>query len=194
MIGSTSLPTGFLDRAFLALEGAAKTIADLQGADTIFSRSRGDGWQLVVIQLQIGIRAALICQAALRSEDRLLSSRIGLAEGNADLSGISNLNSAIGEVFIRSGRSLDEVSGPSRMRHDAGGAIDAVMRLSDRLAQGWTQVQATAAFHLLNPSRPTRKKVSEGLGVSRQAVDKTAHSAHLPTIEDALELIEHKVQ
>ena len=133
---------------------------------------------------------SLAITAALTAEDAGFSTRIAMATGSRHDTLPNDLNAATGPVFIASGRALDAMKGDQLITHATARGTNACARLADAIAQTWTAAQARTALHLRNKDAPSRTEVARRLGVSRQAVDKSAHGAQLPAILDALEMIE----
>ena len=186
-IGSEQLPGAELDAT---VQVVADTLRETAGDGLLrFARSRGDGWQAALAPHVGPLRAALSVAAALRADDAL-ATRTAIAVGTPLDDLPDDLNAATGPTFTASGRALDRLAGDRHIIDASGGALDACARLADAIAQTWTAAQARTALHLLHPSGPTRAEVAERIGISRQAVDKSAHGAQLPAILDALEMIE----
>ncbi|MEM9971772.1 MAG: MarR family transcriptional regulator [Pseudomonadota bacterium] len=179
IIGSTSLARDDLRRVTNVLQNTA---------DNPVTWSRGDTWQIALRHPAQALRTALVITAALTAEK--FATRISIATGSAPAFLPEDLNRATGDVFTRSGRALDDMPTDRRLVHADGGALDAVARLADAIAQGWTPTQAIAAQRLLHTEQPTRTAVAKGLGISRQAVDKSAHGADVPALLYALGAIE----
>ena len=187
-IASVNLPDRELDRALALVSDTITHIAD--NAVLEFSRSRGDGWQAALTSDASPLRVALAISAALTAEGAGFATRTAIATGQRSEGLPTDLNAATGPIFTASGRALDALKGEQRIAHATDAKTNACARLADSIAQTWTATQARTAVHLLHPKAPTRAEVAKSLGVSRQAVDKSAHGAQLPAILDALDLIE----
>jgi class 3 adenylate cyclase len=87
LVASTRMPAPLRDGAFEALGGAARRIAAWQGTGDAgrFARFRGDGWQMVLADASLSLRACLFLRASLRTLDRRLDSRISIGVGRATL-------------------------------------------------------------------------------------------------------------
>ena len=196
LIRSTSLSGTMLDDAFEGLADAASEIAawtaDTPAGfhSTRFTRSRGDGWQIILFSPRLVLRSALYLRASLRRLGHSVDTRIAIATGIADSGLGSDLNSAVGPAFVESGRKLDDMREPATMAHVDGGPMAAVVRLADYISQGWTEAQAKAMYHMLWPSGRTRNSAARAIGVSRQAVDQALASAGYHALKDAMNLIE----
>lgn len=156
-----------------AVEAALARIATLYGADYGFSRSRGDGWQILLPQLGQGLWVMVRIAADLRAQGGL-ESRIALGIGAVDHADLSDLSSASGEAFTASGRCLSGLSKDQRFGL-AGAGVDPLharlVAMIDERLQRWSVEQAEAAAHAMQsfPLR-TQADIAEELGVSRQAV------------------------
>lgn len=195
LVQSSGLTPTMLSKALENLEIFSDAIAGWHSpaSATRFTRNRGDGWQIVLHQPDLALRAALFLQAGLVSHHDGLRSRISIATGPATLPAGGDLNAASGPAFIASGHGLDAMKG-ALIAHAAGGALGAATRLADHIAQGWTVAQARAVHHMLWPRDRTRVAVAAETGVTRQAVDKALHSAGFPALDDALAMIEFPAQ
>ena len=81
LVGSTEKPVRALERAMDALAEAARGISAWTGADTRFTRYRGDGWQMHVALPGLALRAALTAFARLRAADAGLATRAAIGIG-----------------------------------------------------------------------------------------------------------------
>lgn len=182
-----------ITRAFGALEACALMQAGWMGASLRFTRHRGDGWQVVLARPRMALRSALTFRAALRAQGDEFDSYISIAEGVAPRDIVADLNSQTGEVFVESGRGLDELKEAKRGRmiHNSFGPVDAATILADRLSQGWTQAQAAAILPTLAPDYDgTHSAIARRLGKSRQAVTKSLQASGQDGLELALGVLE----
>lgn len=195
IVQSMRMDAASLSNALEYLDNLSSRIAVWQtpAQPAMFTRNRGDGWQIVVPQPELALRAALYLQAGLVSRHDGMRSRISIATGPGSLPRDGDLNAASGAAFVASGRALDAMKG-AQMVYAAGGALGAATRLADHIAQGWTVAQARAVHHMLWPRDRTRVAVAAEIGVTRQAVDKALHSAGFPALDDALAMIEFPAQ
>ncbi len=193
LVKSTGLPEGRVAVAFEALKTAADQISRWHdpATPTSFSRNRGDGWQLVLADPRLALRAALFLRAALRSRGKDLATRmaVGIAAGAPP--GTTDLNLATGPAFVAAGHALDTMKPPVELRVVSDNrALEAVFRLADHLSRGWTQKQAATLVPMLAPGGATQQTVAEQQQVTRQAVGQALRSAGYDAISDALRLIE----
>lgn len=195
LVGSTGLTSTALHSALETLGNSAQDIARWQSPphDTRLTLSRGDGWQIVLHDPAMGLRAALYIQAAFISDHNGLRSKIAIATGAGTLPENGDLNSASGAAFTASGRALDSLKG-ALMVHAAGGALGAAVRLADHIAQGWTEAQARAVHAMLWPRDRTQAEAAQIIGISRQAVGQALHGAGFAALEQALAMIEAPAQ
>ncbi|MDF0602953.1 MarR family transcriptional regulator [Psychromarinibacter sp. C21-152] len=193
IVESSALSTAALDETIAALgAGVADISAWERGVATGFARQAGDGWQAVLDDGRLAVRAALYLQACVRRLAADRATRIAVALGDGDLSPADreNPNSATGPAFTASGRLLDGIGRHALMAHAGGGAVAAALRLADHIAQQWTQAQARALCEMLVPEAGPRSEAAERLGISRQAVDQALWGAGYPALTEALELLE----
>lgn len=193
LVRSTSLPEPRLALAFRTLEAAANDISRWQApeAATVFSRSRGDGWQIFLADHDIALRAALYLRAALRSQGKDLATRmaVGIADGGPP--DTRDLNTANGPAYVAAGHALDTMKAPIELCvASEDGALRAAYRLSDHISRGWTPKQAAALVPMLAPGGATHQSVADRQQITRQAVGQALRSAGYDAIHDALRMIE----
>ena len=194
LIGSTRATPGALERAMEVLAAVAGEIAAWPpGADTRFTRFRGDGWQILVADAALGLRAALLAIARLRAAGAGLATRAAIGIGRVDSIGTASLADARGPAFEASGRALDAMSRAHRLAIDGEGVAPlhhAVVDLLDERAGRWTPQQAEATALYLAPGNPTNAAIAPRLGISPQAVNYRLTGAGAPAARRALALWE----
>lgn len=197
IVKSSTLDERELDallEAIEALSARVSTWPDAAGRGTHagFARRGGDSWQIAARDLKNPLRLALCVQTSVAARIDGAASRIALAHAPRGMLDTlpSDLNSAHGAAFTRSGQLLDRLEGRRLMAHADGGVMDALFCLADHIAQGWTQAQARALVHKLQPDTPANKTIGNALGISRQAVDQALAGAGYPAVADALSSLE----
>lgn len=194
IVGSTAIGVEKLERAMMALADSARMQAAWHGETLRFTRYRGDGWQVALAQPGCALRSALTFRAALRAAGAEFESYMGIAVGDRPKDMPEDLNEAMAPVFAESGRVLDllkEAASGVRLDLSPAGPCSAAAILADHISQSWTQPQAAAMVHMLNPTRKFRyTELSKRLGKSRQAVTKSLEAAGEKPIELALEALE----
>ena len=188
LVGSTDQSAEALTDIFRMIEATAAEIADWQQSPTKLTRYRGDGWQMMLTDPRLGLRAALAVMAGVQSLGA--ATRVAVAIGAGDPGDAPTLEAASGPAFIASGRALDGMDPRVRLASPDGGATSALFRLADALAADWTEAQARAVALKLPPDPPTNAEIGTTLGISRQAVEKALAGAKFGAIEDALTLHE----
>lgn len=183
LVGSTQLSNAQLSAAFRLVNAASPERV---------SRNRGDGWQVALTQPETALRVALRIRAALCGADPAFITRISIATGPSHQPIPDDLNEATGDVFVASGRALDDLPNGVTLAFAAGGALAAVARLADHISTGWTPAQAAAMYLALAPEPQTRAEIGDALGKSRQAVDQALSAAGYKALSDALKLIENE--
>lgn len=176
LVGSTSLSVQTLDAAMRAIRTAAAEAGPWHSppSDTRFTRFRGDGWQIVLSDPRLSLRAAVVIQGLLIALGQ--ESRISIGIGTADTLGTRDLADAAGPAFELSGRGLDVM--PAHLRLAIAGSG---IRLQDELIADllgermgrWTAAQAEAmALQLGSPERiRTLQEIGQKLNISAQAVN-----------------------
>jgi hypothetical protein len=198
LINSTKADRVIVERAFDALLQAGNAVRafDADGGAAV-ERFRGDGWQGLVFDSRLALRAALILSAAVVAVDRSIATRI--AVGIGPLPGLhpAGLGSSDGPAFRTSGRLLERMPRGARIALAQEGVSpqemcwrSAAFGLAGAVAENWTQKQAQAMRHLLLSPAPTQSEIASQTGVTQQTVQQHFESAHGPLILDLLEQVE----
>lgn len=197
IVRSTRVGADRLDAAMAALARGADRLARLQGAPTRFTRARGDGWQMVLTDPRLSLRAVFLLAAELKAASDGLSTRISVATGSGSLPALpagADLNAASGDAFTLSGRQLDAMPGGQTLAYAETAGEDAPARAAFALAQPlisrWTAAQARAVAAMLDRPPPTQTEAAAGLGIARQSLQDALASAGHPAIEAALDAME----
>jgi hypothetical protein len=190
LIGSSGVAPDVLNKAMQALSEAAHDIAGwYPHGDTRFTRFRGDGWQIVVTEPWLALRAAVFLAARLRATGLPVASRIAIGIDAADNLGTTSLADAHGTAFELSGRALDKL-GRAKIMQIQGEALSTkdqiiVELLAARLRR-WTREQAEAMALMLHPDNPTLSDAALQIGISAQAVGYRQSGADGPAVKKAL--------
>ncbi|WP_116130991.1 MarR family transcriptional regulator [Tropicimonas sp. IMCC34043] len=191
IVASTALPHALQEDLVRALAGCAEAMEPWHGRSLLFTRQRGDGWQVVLARPELALRSALFFQSAVRALGKGLATRISIATDEGDAGPGPDLNSATGPAFVASGRGLDAMEPPEQICHVAGGALGAAVRLADHIAQGWTAAQARALHPMLTPLTPPRHAdIARDLQITHQAVTQALDRAGFAPLSAALDMIE----
>jgi len=159
---------------------------------------RGDGWQLLLTDPAMAMRAAIFLRASLLAGG-VADSRIaiGLGEGERSLS--ERVSLATGEAFVLSGRALDEMTQYSSMAIEIPKSsglladwLPVVGHLCDSLIRQWTRRQAEIVCVAIDPKEPDHEKIARSLRprVSKQAVGKGLQGANWHAIRETLHRFE----
>ncbi len=167
LIGSTKAAPSALEQAMDLLAEAAAEVTDWtqrpSRPDARFTRFRGDGWQMLVAEPGLALRAALVLAARLRAADLDLATRTAIGIGGIDSLGKSSLAEARGSAFEASGRTLDHMGRTHRLAIDGDGITSfhrIILDLLDQLATHWTRQQAEATALYLQPDNPTLEQIA----------------------------------
>jgi hypothetical protein len=189
LMQSTVAEPSATERAMQDLSNAAGEVAHWVGADTRFTRFRGDGWQIVLTgQTKLALRAAVYMIAMLKARKGGLHTRISVATGDADNLGTSDLSDARGNAFTRSGRALDQMK-PGLLHAEFTGIRPihlGFMDLLEPLLWRWTPEQAEAVGLSLSPMATTQKDIARRLEISDQAVSYRLRGANADALHNAL--------
>lgn len=191
VIGSTEAGSAALDASMQEVASAAGQIGLWPGSsNTHFTRSRGDGWQMVLTQPGLALRAAFLVQARLRARPNGIPTRISIGAGPVRRLGGTDLSDASGAAFTASGKGLDRLDQSQRLAINCGAGTpfqQALASLADAVMRGWTHEQAEAMALALHPQNPTLAEMAATLGISRQAVNYRLAGANLRALRSAAE-------
>ena len=189
LVGSTQVAPELVDKAMRILADAAENVGNWTMTDTKFTRFRGDGWQMLVAQPDLGLRAAVYLIACLRSRKSLLSTRIAIGTGTVANIGTHDLSDASGDAFTLSGRALDAMPRLATIAV-AKKAIRPLhlgyITLVEDVIQAWTPEQAEATSYYLPPDAPKMDDIAKNLGISIQAVSQRLGGANGQDLRQAL--------
>jgi hypothetical protein len=195
IVNSTEADASRLEAAMDLLADTARIIAGWQSGDARprFTRFRGDGWQFLVAEPSLALRAACVIVARLRGSGQGLMTRVSIGIGTARHVGAGTLADASGTAFELSGRGLDAMP-RRRLLAIAGKGIGplhhAVVRLVEDRFGLWTPQQAEAIALALDPRGPTMAEIGGVLGISKQAVSYRLSGARAQALKEALALWE----
>lgn len=195
LVRSRKADTSAVERAMHLLSGTANDLTDITGADTRFTRYRGDGWQLVLGQPGWVLRACLIIIADLRASGIGIDTRISAGLGRSESLGTANLSDATGPAFFASGNQLDLAPKRRRLLVSGGRTQDqtwqtAIFDLVEHQVSTWTQPQAEAMAMALRHGQMTQKDIAKDLDITRQAVQLRLAGAGHSSLENALAAFE----
>ncbi|GAB1480229.1 hypothetical protein MASR2M74_28040 [Paracoccaceae bacterium] len=143
------------------------------GPNTFFTRSRGDGWQMLLDDPGLCLWAAVFMAATLKTAETGLASRIAVGLGTVQVAG-PNLAAAWGSAFVASGRALDTMPKGQTLALEGEGTDSFQRRVfafvDDRMAR-WSREQAEAmALGIMREENLTQAELARVLGITRQAI------------------------
>jgi len=201
LIGSSRAGAAVTNTAFEALALADRDIRAWPGEAGAprLERFRGDGWQALVIQPRLALRAACLFSAAVRSTGKSAATR--LCAGLGPVKAIpkdGGLGAGEGEAFVLSGQGLETMPKALRMsarvpassRPDVTGWAPAAFGVAGALCARWTPRQAQVMRHLLSLDPPTQAALGVRLGISQQTVQDHFESAEGPALLAVLDQME----
>jgi hypothetical protein len=185
-----------IEAAMQQLSITARDLSNITDADTRFTRFRGDGWQVVIADAGLVLRACLILLADLRASGIGMETRISAGIGMIESLGTANLSDATGRAFFVSGNHLDIM--PQRRRLFIAGGRDAdqtwqaaIFDLVEWQSGTWTQAQAQAVAMALRPDWQTHQDLADRLDITRQAVQSRLDGAGFQRLDNALAAFEN---
>jgi hypothetical protein len=176
LVGSTRAGPEAVEKAMKVL---ARSSADLEDycdiGPTRFTRSRGDGWQIVIMPTRMTLRAVTFLIARLRAADVDIETRIGIGLGTITKPGTYDLSDAAGTAFVNSGYALDDIIPSDRLAVRGlpqaellwyESALETLSYLSGR----WSKEQAQALIWRLPIRTIPLHAIGDHLNISRQAL------------------------
>ncbi|MCK0714405.1 hypothetical protein ACFO0U_13730 [Chromohalobacter sarecensis] len=181
-----------------ALESALGLLESHYGARV--DRYRGDGFQVALRSPAQAMTAAVLTRAALirhsPSRRETWDARIAVAIGWGDLPETGRFASANGEVYVRSGQTLDALSeGDTRFALSLPAPDDTLAlltRFADDVIQGWTHNAAEVMYWQLQHGE-TQKALAQRLGRTQPTIHQRLHAARWPLIEEYLAHIGQRI-
>lgn len=190
LVGSTKAGDHALRTSMIVASSVAREIGLWPTQqDTRFTRSRGDGWQMVLTNPAESLRAAIEMQARLRADPEGLATRISIGIGAIESLGTDDLSDASGPAFVTSGQGLDKLARTHRMTVQGASQTplrQAILVLADEIARRWTREQAEALALAIHPTNPTLETMANLLQISKQAVNYRLIGAGLRPFRAAL--------
>jgi len=154
----------------------------------------GDGWQMLLSDLDVSLRVPLYLRASLKREKGLsVDSRVSIVSGDVDMESVNpvRISESTGELFTVSGRALQELKKTARMCFSApsftalSATINGAVRLIDILVHQWSREQARAVAETMRGR--TQVEIADDFGIAQSAVHKSLKAAHWPEIQSVLE-------
>jgi hypothetical protein len=200
-IGFSALPAEIREASYHLVKQAGAELARLFPAAMPWEVDmfRGDGWQFVLADPAISLRAALFFRAYLRARagGHPMDVRLSIGVGPIDYVPDNRVSAGDGTAFRLSGRLLDQMAkqktGSMRFVMEDGKRslpLDGITLLIGALADNWTERQARAvagALYGLTIIQITEQWPDR---ISRQAVGKHLVRARWPEIRIGLKIFE----
>ncbi len=190
LIGSTAKGADAIDKSMVAMANVANRLSNAAGAQTCFTRHRGDGWQIYLDLPGLCLRAALMIAAELRAQNTGLATRQSVGLGTVEPIISNNLSSAFGVAFEVSGSGLDHMDRNRRLLIGGRGIVtpmhEAIFALADWQSARWSREQAEAISIMLSDRQISFADGASTLGISRQAFQARLTTAGLAAWEEAL--------
>lgn len=199
LVRSTGMTEHELDRArnvvLDRIEHMATWKANLLGARPEFFR--GDSWQALLMEPGHFLRACVVLRASLKGANEHWDTRIAVGLGGATKINKARTSLSAGEAFLLSGRALDGMSMSEsklvvRGPDGAWSTLNAWTQLCSAIIDGWTVKQAQVAALALSQAPQTMRQaeIADHLGITQQAVSKSAAGAQLQAISDVCRALE----
>lgn len=203
-IGFSDLPLKVRKQMYFIVKTGGKQLADafpgiMPCEVDIF---RGDGWQILLTDPVLSLRAALYFRSYIRANTVGVKTdtRMSIAVGKIDYVPENRTSAGDGQAFRLSGRLLDRM-GRSKIgsirfvmeNKKSSLALDRIIRQIGVLADNWTPIQAIALTGALQGW--TQEQISNHWTgkISDQTLEKHLTQAGWPAIRDGLKAFEEKV-
>ncbi len=150
---------------------------------------RGDSFQIGISNAASALRCALAIRAWLRSHNdsgsKVLDARLAIGIGTLDYESDA-LSTSDGEAYRLSGRLLDDMN-KSRLEirtpwHEVNEELKLTTAFADDIVSSWSQNQSRIILQRLITLK-NHVELSQGLGISRQMIDKSLKASKEELIE-----------
>ena len=157
---------------------------------------RGDGWQLLISEPALAMRAGILLRASLLADGKA-DSRVSIGIGKVEQISSSRVSLSTGEAFLLSGHGLDDMTMYSNMTIEVSEAagplrdwLPVIGHLCDSLIFNWTRRQAEIVCEAVQPDEPSHHEVAQRLKppVSKQTVTKALKSVNCHVIRKIIHL------
>lgn len=196
LVNSTALGAEKVEMAFERLQEVAKDLEAWHGGSLLFTRHRGDGWQVVLREPKYALRSVLAFRAGLRSYGPEFDTYIGVGTGPTSILESTNLNEYTDKAFELSGAALETAKKTvMEMKLASWGNREfcSMLSFADYMSASWTATQSATMYQMLVTSNGAKfTKVAKKLGKSRQAVTKSSDGAGYPYLFSALHFQEYQ--
>ncbi|MFQ3787043.1 hypothetical protein [Halomonas sp. A29] len=179
-------------RLFKELDTAIEAITGRYGGQG--ERYRGDGFQIALPDPVSALPAAVLLRAALirhSEKNQRWDARIAVAIGKDRWQPEQRVTAASGEVFVRSGQTLDAMSeGTSHLCLSLSGDAESecltlLTRFVDDLIDGWSRYAAEVVYLCLWHDE-SQQALAKRLGISQPGVHKRLRAARWSLLDDYL--------
>ncbi|MCE8038618.1 hypothetical protein [Halomonas sp. MCCC 1A11062] len=179
-------------RLFQVLDTAIEAITARYDGQS--ERYRGDGFQIALPDPAVAMPAAVLLRAALirHSEERQRwDARIAVAIGRDSWQPGQRVTEASGEVFVRSGQTLDTMSegtthlALSLVEEPSSECLALLTRFVDDLLDGWSRYSAETVYLSLWHEE-SQQALAKRLGISQPSVHKRLRAARWALLDDYL--------
>lgn len=163
---------------------------------------RGDGWQILLTDPVMSLRAALHFKAYIRAKTcgKNINTRMAIAVGTVDYVPENRVSAGDGQAFRLSGRLLDKMSrskaGSMRFTMEdkkSSLLLDGIVRQIGPIADQWTEKQPLSILGALRGMSQQRISKMDKCGISPQATDRYLHRAEWLAIRHTLTVFEEKI-
>jgi hypothetical protein len=183
-----------VDKAMAIIARQADRLADQLHAATLFTRYRGDGWQIYLDLPGLCLSASFQITAALRAADLDLVTRQSIGLGAVAVLPAASLAAAQGAAFEASGLGLDRMEKSRRIGISGRGVVtpwhEAIVALADWSSRRWSREQAEAIELHLRDGTQNQAELAARLNITRQAFQARLAGAGLWAWSEALSAFE----
>jgi DNA-directed RNA polymerase specialized sigma24 family protein len=179
-------------RLFQVLDTAIEAITARYDGQS--ERYRGDGFQIALPDPAVAMPAAVLLRAALirhSEEHQRWDARIAVAIGRDAWQPGQRVTEASGEVFVRSGQTLDTMSegtahlALSLVEEPGSECLALLTRFVDDLVDGWSRYSAETVYLSLWHEE-SQQALAKRLGISQPSVHKRLRAARWALLDDYL--------
>lgn len=194
IIDSKNIPIQSYDLMLYTLEQTVQLLSEQLPIK--YDRYRGDSFQIVCLQAEDAIKAAIVIQLALKTSNLEISARQSIGIGKID-SLRNDVRTSIGEAFILSGEGLDKMKGEiltiSASSSDFQQNITLVTKYLNVQLKEITRAQAQVLLKYMVNKDKSHYAIADELKKSRSNITRLLNASHYQLIDEYIQYFNYLI-